>query len=168
MNLSPRRRPRTSSRIPQNATVLNSTSWRQACRCRRFSLAAAALGVSDELILKTLLFAGDDGHFVVVIANGMRRIDMGKLADAAAMRKPRPASPDDVIAVIGYPAGRRRPAWTSHICSGHCRCGNHGADLRLWRRRAGAPAAPRPDLRRHTVQQCARRGYHRAFLTTRR
>jgi len=72
-------------------------------------LAAQALGVPENLILKTLLFAGDGGDFVVVIANGTRRIDRGRLADAAMMRKPRPAKSDDVIAVTGYPAGGVAP-----------------------------------------------------------
>jgi prolyl-tRNA editing enzyme YbaK/EbsC (Cys-tRNA(Pro) deacylase) len=72
-------------------------------------LAARAIGVAEDQILKTLLFAGDDGNFVVVIANGTRRIAPGRLAVAAAMRKPRPANPDDVIAVTGYPAGGVAP-----------------------------------------------------------
>lgn len=72
-------------------------------------LAAQAIGVPEDQILKTLLFAGDDGDFVVVIANGTRRIDRRRLADAAAMRNPRPAKPDDVIAVTGYPAGGVAP-----------------------------------------------------------
>ncbi|MBE3123876.1 MAG: YbaK/EbsC family protein [Planctomycetes bacterium] len=70
--------------------------------------AAAALGVSTDLILKTLLFVGDDGY-VVAIANGTHRIDRSRLADAVGMRKPRPAKPDDVIAVTGYPAGGVAP-----------------------------------------------------------
>jgi Cys-tRNA(Pro) deacylase len=71
--------------------------------------AAAALGVSSNLILKTLLFSGDDGSFVVAIANGTNRIDRDRLAHAAKMRKARPASPADVIAVTGFPAGGVAP-----------------------------------------------------------
>jgi prolyl-tRNA editing enzyme YbaK/EbsC (Cys-tRNA(Pro) deacylase) len=51
------------------------------------------------------LFVGDSGEFVVTIANGTRRIDRGRLADAAKMRKARAADPVDVITVTGYPAG---------------------------------------------------------------
>ena len=72
-------------------------------------LAAQAIGVPEEQILKTLLFADNGGDFVVVIANGTRRIDRGRLADATTMRKPRPAKPDDVISVTGYPAGGVAP-----------------------------------------------------------
>jgi len=71
--------------------------------------AAAAVGVSPDLILKTLLFAGDDGAYVVVIANGTRRIDRSRLAAAAAMREPHPAKPTEVLAVTGYPAGGVAP-----------------------------------------------------------
>jgi Cys-tRNA(Pro)/Cys-tRNA(Cys) deacylase len=71
--------------------------------------AAAALGVPAELILKTLLFAGDEGAHVVAIANGTNRIERDRLAAAAAIRKPRPANPADVIAVTGYPAGGVAP-----------------------------------------------------------
>jgi Cys-tRNA(Pro) deacylase len=73
------------------------------------SLAAQAIGVPEDQILKTLLFVGDSGEFVVAIANGTRRIDRDRLAHAAKMRKPRPANPADVIAVTGYPAGGVAP-----------------------------------------------------------
>lgn len=72
-------------------------------------LAAQAIGVPEDQILKTLLFVGDSGEFVVAIANGTRRIDRGRLAHAAKMRKPRPANPADVITVTGYPAGGVAP-----------------------------------------------------------
>jgi len=68
-------------------------------------LAARAIGVPEDQILKTLLFVGDAGDYVVVIANGTRRIDRSRLAHAAGIRKPRPANPDDIVGVTGYPAG---------------------------------------------------------------
>ncbi len=72
-------------------------------------LAARAIGVPEDQILKTLLFIGDSGEFVVAIANGTHRIDRDRLAHAAELRKPRPANPADVIAVTGYPAGGVAP-----------------------------------------------------------
>jgi prolyl-tRNA editing enzyme YbaK/EbsC (Cys-tRNA(Pro) deacylase) len=72
-------------------------------------LAAQAIGVPQDQILKTLLFIGEGSEFVVAIANGAHRIDRNRLAQAAAMRKPRPANPDDVIAVTGYPASGVAP-----------------------------------------------------------
>jgi prolyl-tRNA editing enzyme YbaK/EbsC (Cys-tRNA(Pro) deacylase) len=71
--------------------------------------AAAALGVAPELILKTLLFTADDGGHAIAIANGTHRVDSARLAEAAAMRKLRPANPADVIAVTGFPAGGVAP-----------------------------------------------------------
>ena len=72
-------------------------------------LAAQAIGVPEGHILKTLVFVGDSGEFVVAIANGTRRIDRTRLAEAAAICKPRPASSTDVLAVTGYPAGGVAP-----------------------------------------------------------
>jgi len=72
-------------------------------------LAAQAIGVPEDEILKTLLFVGDGDDFVVAITNGTRRIDRDRLGHAAKMRKPRPANPADVIAVTGYPAGGVAP-----------------------------------------------------------
>jgi Cys-tRNA(Pro)/Cys-tRNA(Cys) deacylase len=70
--------------------------------------AAAALGVPEEQILKTLLFAADD-QFVVAIANGVRRIDRSLLAEASGLTRPRAASPDAVANITGYPAGGVAP-----------------------------------------------------------
>jgi Cys-tRNA(Pro) deacylase len=72
-------------------------------------LAARALSVPEDQILKTLVFVGDNDAFVVAIVNGTRRVDRSRLASAAAIRKPRPATPGDVIAVTGFPAGGVAP-----------------------------------------------------------
>ena len=72
-------------------------------------LAAQAIGMPEDHILKTLVFVGDSGEFVVAIANGTRRINRNRLAHAANLRKPRPASPADVLTVTGYPAGGVAP-----------------------------------------------------------
>lgn len=70
--------------------------------------AAAALGVPEEQILKTLLFASD-GEYVVAIANGSRRINRKLLAEASGLVRPRAANPDVVIDITGYPAGGVAP-----------------------------------------------------------
>ena len=70
--------------------------------------AAAAIGVPEEQILKTLLFVSD-GHYVVAIANGSGRIDRSLLADASGLAKPRAASPDLVAQITGYAAGGVSP-----------------------------------------------------------
>jgi Cys-tRNA(Pro) deacylase len=72
-------------------------------------LAAQAIGVPEDQILKTLVFVGDAGEFVIAIANGTRRIDRNRLAHAAKMRTARAANPANVVAVTGYPAGGFSP-----------------------------------------------------------
>ena len=71
--------------------------------------AAAAIGVREEQILKTVLFAAEDGAYVVAIANGTRRINRERLARAANLARPRVTSPETVFAVTGYPAGGVAP-----------------------------------------------------------
>ncbi len=70
--------------------------------------AAAAIGVSETQILKTLLFASDS-RYVVAIANGSGRVDRALLAEASGLSRPRAASPDIVPEVTGYPAGGVSP-----------------------------------------------------------
>jgi prolyl-tRNA editing enzyme YbaK/EbsC (Cys-tRNA(Pro) deacylase) len=71
--------------------------------------AAAAIGVSEEQILKTLLFVGDKGDYAVAIANGTRRIDRSRFAAASGLHRPRAARPDEVLAIMGFPAGGVAP-----------------------------------------------------------
>ena len=72
-------------------------------------LAARAIGVPEDHVLKTLVFIGASGEFVVAIANGTNRIDRSLLARASGTRKPRPATPDDILALTGYPVGGVAP-----------------------------------------------------------
>lgn len=76
--------------------------------------AAAALGVSAEQIIKTLLFLveltsepGRPVRPVVVISNGESRVDKRALADHFGVGKKRVklAPADVVLALLGYPAG---------------------------------------------------------------
>ncbi len=70
--------------------------------------AAAAIGVPEEHILKTLLFSSD-GEFVIAIANGTKRVNRRLLSEASGLLRPRAASPDVVQKVTGYPAGGVAP-----------------------------------------------------------
>lgn len=71
--------------------------------------AAAAIGVPEAEILKTLLFTASDGSFVIAIANGPRRISPRLLGRAAGLERLRPASPERVQDITGYPAGGVAP-----------------------------------------------------------
>ena len=76
--------------------------------------AAAALGVAADQIIKTLLFLIETPGEkttppapVVVISNGERRVDKKRLADhfKVGTKRVKLASPELVLAVLGYPAG---------------------------------------------------------------
>jgi Cys-tRNA(Pro) deacylase len=71
--------------------------------------AAAAIGVEVERILKTLLFDGRNGGFVVAIACGTGRVDRARLAAVSGAAKLRVAEAGDVLRVTGYPAGGVAP-----------------------------------------------------------
>ena len=71
--------------------------------------AAVAMGAPPERILKTLLFTGDEGAYVIAIANGTSRIDRARLAKVANLTRPRAANPEAVFVVTGYPAGGVAP-----------------------------------------------------------
>jgi Cys-tRNA(Pro)/Cys-tRNA(Cys) deacylase len=71
--------------------------------------AAAAIGVPEEQILKTLLFAGDGGQHIIVVANGTRRVSRSLLTGVTGISRPRAASPEIVHEITGYVAGGVAP-----------------------------------------------------------
>lgn len=71
--------------------------------------AAAAIGASEEQILKTVLFGNRSGAYVVAVASGPRRIDRGLLGEVAGVAGLRVASPAEVLAITGFPAGGVSP-----------------------------------------------------------
>jgi prolyl-tRNA editing enzyme YbaK/EbsC (Cys-tRNA(Pro) deacylase) len=72
-------------------------------------LAAAALGVDVEQIVKTLIFESPDGALAIAIACGTNRVDRQKLAAVTGMPSLRLASPERVFSATGYPAGGVAP-----------------------------------------------------------
>lgn len=72
--------------------------------------AAEALGVRPEQIIKSVLFLAD-GRPVLVIANGLMRIQRKSLADVLAMsrRRVKMANGQQVEAITGYPIGAVPP-----------------------------------------------------------
>lgn len=71
--------------------------------------AAAAIGVAERQILKTLLFCAKDGRCVVAVACGTKRVDRQRLAEVSGVTGLHVASSDQVLAVTGYPAGGVAP-----------------------------------------------------------
>src|SRR5215216_2942034 len=72
-------------------------------------LAAAAIGVSEVAILKSLVFTAPDGQLVLAIAAGPARIDRQRLAEAVALPKLKLADPSVVQEATGFPAGGVAP-----------------------------------------------------------
>jgi Cys-tRNA(Pro)/Cys-tRNA(Cys) deacylase len=73
------------------------------------SLAAAAIGVAEREILKSLLFEGRNGDVALVIASGPSRVDKTVLAEVTGLCTPRLATPETVLALTGFPAGGVAP-----------------------------------------------------------
>jgi prolyl-tRNA editing enzyme YbaK/EbsC (Cys-tRNA(Pro) deacylase) len=72
-------------------------------------LAAAALGVPEAQILKSLLFVTSQGDGVVAIAAGTKRIVARKLEAASGLSKLKLARPDTVQRLTGFHAGGVAP-----------------------------------------------------------
>jgi prolyl-tRNA editing enzyme YbaK/EbsC (Cys-tRNA(Pro) deacylase) len=68
-------------------------------------MAAAAIGVDEAQIVKSLLFEARDGDVVLVVASGALPVDAAKIAEVSGLVQPRLAKPAKVIEVTGYPAG---------------------------------------------------------------
>lgn len=72
-------------------------------------LAAAAIGVAESAIIKSLLFQTKDGRCVLAIASGPDRVSRAAVAAAVGYPSCGLASPEVVLAVTGYPAGGVSP-----------------------------------------------------------
>lgn len=72
-------------------------------------LAAAAIGVPEDLIIKSLLFVADAREPVLAIASGSSKVDRHLLAAASHRERLRLADPATVLAVTGFPAGGVAP-----------------------------------------------------------
>jgi Cys-tRNA(Pro) deacylase len=72
-------------------------------------LAAAAIGVCEDQIVKSVVFESKNGDVVLAIASGSARIDRVRLAAVSGTGKLTLAKPDRVHAVTGYPAGGVAP-----------------------------------------------------------
>lgn len=72
-------------------------------------LAAAAIGVTEDQIIKSLLFRDSQGELVLAIASGTAKIDRALLAAATGLDRPRLADPATVLAATGFPAGGVSP-----------------------------------------------------------
>ena len=72
-------------------------------------MAAVALGVPIDVVIKSILFQAKNGALVLVVAPGTGRIDTKKLAQVTGIDGWRLAKPDVVLEGTGYPAGGTPP-----------------------------------------------------------
>lgn len=71
--------------------------------------AAAALGVEQGQIIKSLLFTDGGESVVLAILSGASRVDRARLAEVAGHARLKMAPPEVVLARTGYPAGGTPP-----------------------------------------------------------
>ena len=72
-------------------------------------MAAEALEVPIDVVIKTILFQAKDGALVVVVAQGTGRVDTKKLAQVTGIDGWRLAKPEVVLDATGYPVGGTPP-----------------------------------------------------------
>jgi prolyl-tRNA editing enzyme YbaK/EbsC (Cys-tRNA(Pro) deacylase) len=72
-------------------------------------LAAAAIGVREEQIIKSVLFRTKPGEVALAIASGTARIDRGLLSQITGLPGLKLADPETVRERTGYPAGGVAP-----------------------------------------------------------
>ncbi len=72
-------------------------------------LAAAAIGVAPDEILKSLVWQAADGALAVVIAAGPARLDRRRIAGATGRASWKMAAPDIALAATGFATGGTPP-----------------------------------------------------------
>ena len=72
-------------------------------------MAAEALGVPIDVVIKSILFQAKNGAVVLVVVPGTGRVDTQKLAHVTGIDGWRLAKPDVVLEITGYPAGGTPP-----------------------------------------------------------
>ena len=72
-------------------------------------MAAEALGVPIDVVVKTILFRAKNGALVLVVAQGTGRVDTKKLAQVTGIDGWRLAKPEVVLDATGYPVGGTPP-----------------------------------------------------------
>ncbi len=73
------------------------------------AMAAEALGVPIDVVIKTVLFQAKNGALVLVVAQGTGRVDTKKLAQVTGIDGWRLAKPEVVLDATGYRAGGTPP-----------------------------------------------------------
>jgi len=76
---------------------------------------AEALGLPEEIVIKTIVFQADDGSFLLALMGGDGSVSEKKLARASGHKRVSPATPRDAERITGHqvggigPFGLKRP-----------------------------------------------------------
>lgn len=130
---------------------------------------AAKLGISEHLVIKTLVFdngqAGAGFRAVVALMHGDGRVSMHKLERLANIRHLKPSEPDTALAITGYvpggicPFGMRMklPVIMQHTINGQRHIfingGRRGLVLRIAPQALGLLSPLAGDIRSEAVRQ---------------
>lgn len=74
--------------------------------------AAAALGVDESAVVKTLVMVSEAGDRLLVLMHGDRQVSSKKLARAAGLRSVAACSPAEALRLTGYQVGGISPFGT--------------------------------------------------------
>jgi len=66
---------------------------------------AEALGLPEEIVIKTIVFQADDGSFLVALMGGDGTVSEKKLARVSGHKRVSPATPRDAERVTGFQIG---------------------------------------------------------------
>lgn len=77
--------------------------------CHSAEDAAKALNADLDQIAKSICLVDSHDKTIIAIVKGPDRVSMTKIAEALNIRKPRPATRDEVLNKTGYPAGGTPP-----------------------------------------------------------
>ena len=72
-------------------------------------IAAAAVGLPEEVVLKSLVFQADDGAFLFVLLSGNASVSTRKVGRATGHKHVETASPRDAERMTGYRVGGISP-----------------------------------------------------------
>lgn len=80
-----------------------------AASCHSVAEAAAAANAAPEDFVKSICLIEPGGQLVVAVVKGEDKASMTRVAEAVGCGKPRPATPEEMLARTGYPCGGTPP-----------------------------------------------------------
>ena len=73
--------------------------------CHSVKAAAKAVKATPEDLVKNICLVTDDGHLIIGVVKGEDRVSTKRIGKALGIAPPRIATPEEILAKSGYPAG---------------------------------------------------------------